>query len=84
MTGGAIFDPGESDEQLVLADLLNHVLDRGVVITGEVTISVADIDLVKVGLSLMIAAVETTEVVQRRALLKRQQNADVSLLPRRP
>jgi len=34
------------DEQLVLGDLLNHVLDKGVVIGGTVTISVADIDLI--------------------------------------
>ncbi|MGI8496576.1 MAG: gas vesicle protein [Gemmatimonadaceae bacterium] len=50
-----------ASEQLVLADLLNHVLDKGVVITGEVTISVADIDLIRVGLSLFLAAVETIE-----------------------
>ncbi|MDQ6887559.1 MAG: gas vesicle protein [Gemmatimonadota bacterium] len=51
----------DAGEQLVLADLLNHVLDKGVVITGEVTISVADVDLIRVGLSLLLAAVETIE-----------------------
>ncbi len=79
-----LFDSGDSNEQLVLADLLNHVLDRGVVITGEVTLSVANIDLVKVGLSLMLAAAETTDVVQRQALLKQRDHADVPVLPRRP
>ena len=51
----------DAGEQLVLADLLNHVLDKGVVITGEVTISVADVDLIRVGLSVLLAAVETIE-----------------------
>ncbi|HEX3865737.1 MAG TPA: gas vesicle protein [Gemmatimonadaceae bacterium] len=47
-------------EQLVLGDLLNHVLDKGVVITGSVTISIADIDLLVVNLRLLLASVETS------------------------
>ncbi|HEU4565402.1 MAG TPA: gas vesicle protein [Gemmatimonadaceae bacterium] len=47
------------DEELVLSELLNHVLDKGVVIAGDVMISIADIDLVKVGLTVVITAVET-------------------------
>ena len=46
-------------EELVLSDLLNRVLDRGVVIAGEITISVANIDLIRVGLNVYIAAIET-------------------------
>jgi gas vesicle structural protein len=51
----------ESDERLALGELLNHVLDKGVVITGDITISVADIDLIRVGLSLYLTSVETLE-----------------------
>jgi hypothetical protein len=47
------------EEQLVLGDLLNHVLDRGVVISGTVTISIADIDLLIVDLRLVLTSVET-------------------------
>lgn len=46
-------------EQLVLGDLLNHVLDKGVVIGGTVTIAVADIDLVLVDLRVLLTSVET-------------------------
>ena len=46
-------------EQLVLGDLLNHVLDKGVVIGGTVTIAVADIDLVVLDLRLLLTSVET-------------------------
>jgi len=54
-------DDDEIDtEQLVLADLLNHVLDKGVVIGGTVTISVADIDLLVLDLRLLLASIETT------------------------
>lgn len=49
----------DDTEQLVLSDLLNRVLDRGVVISGTVTISVADVDLLRVGLNIFIAAIET-------------------------
>jgi hypothetical protein len=49
----------DASEQLVLSDLLNHVLDRGVVISGQVIISVADIDLVALDLRLVLSAVES-------------------------
>lgn len=48
------------DEQLVLGDLLNHVLDKGVVISGTVTVSVADIDLLILDLRLLLTSVETS------------------------
>jgi hypothetical protein len=47
------------ERQLVLADLVNRVLDRGVTILGDVTISVAGVDLVYLGLRLDVAAVES-------------------------
>lgn len=50
-----------SDERLALGELLNHVLDKGVVIVGDITISVADIDLIRVGLSLYLTSLETLE-----------------------
>jgi hypothetical protein len=49
----------DDTEQLVLSDLLNRVLDRGVVIAGTVVISVANVDLLRVGLNIFIAAIET-------------------------
>ena len=52
-------DDDVETEQLVLADLLNHVLDRGVVISGQVTISVADVDLVHLDLRLLLTSVQT-------------------------
>ena len=47
------------DRRLVLSDLLNRVLDRGLAVTGSVTLAVADIDLVRLDLSLVLTAVET-------------------------
>ena len=45
--------------QMSLAELVNRVLDRGAMVTGEVTISVAGVDLLFVGLQLILAAAET-------------------------
>lgn len=62
----------ESDiEQLEEADLslletLDHVLNRGLVIAGEITISVADIDLIFVGLNVLVSSVETANEVLRQ------------------
>jgi hypothetical protein len=56
-------------EQLVLGDLLNTVLDKGVVIGGTVTISIADIDLVQLDLRLLLASVEAiAKSAERMAL----------------
>jgi hypothetical protein len=62
----------ESDvEQLEQSDLslletLDHVLNRGLVIAGEITISVADIDLIFVGLNVLVSSVETAHEVLRK------------------
>jgi hypothetical protein len=60
MTSDPRDDDELDDEQLILGDLLNHVLDKGVVITGSVTISVADIDLLMVDLRLLLTSIETS------------------------
>ena len=43
-------------EQLVLSDLINRVLDKGVVIRSDIVISVADIDLIQLDLRLLISS----------------------------
>jgi Gas vesicle protein K/Gas vesicle protein len=47
------------DEHLNLSEILSHVLDKGVVLKGEVMLAVADIDLVRLDLGLLLTAVET-------------------------
>ena len=51
---------------LSLLETLDHVLNRGLVIAGEITISVADIDLIFVGLNVMVSSVETAKEVLRK------------------
>jgi gas vesicle structural protein len=46
-------------QNVTLLDILDGVLDKGVVLAGGLTISVADIDLVYVDLRLLITSVES-------------------------
>jgi hypothetical protein len=46
-------------QEVPLVELVDRLLHRGVVLTGELTVSVAGVDLVYVGLSVVVASVET-------------------------
>jgi hypothetical protein len=48
-------------EQLTLVDLVDRVLASGVVLNGDITLSVAGVDLVYVGLRVLLASVGTLE-----------------------
>jgi hypothetical protein len=45
----------EKEMELALLETLDHLLDRGVVIAGEATISVGDVDLLYLGLNIVLA-----------------------------
>lgn len=47
--------------QLALSELLDRALNKGVVLWGDATISVAGVDLIYVGLKLLLASVDTAE-----------------------
>jgi gas vesicle structural protein len=47
--------------QVTLLDLVDRILDRGAVVRGQLVLSVADVDLVKVDLNLLLASVEALE-----------------------
>jgi hypothetical protein len=49
------------ENNVTLLDLLDRILDRGVVLTGDLTISVADVDLIVVGLRVLLASVDRLE-----------------------
>jgi hypothetical protein len=46
---------------VALLDLIDRLIDGGVVIGGDITLAVADVDLVYVGLRALIGSVETLE-----------------------
>jgi len=66
-----IYEP----EQIVLSDLLNRVLDKGVVVSAEIRISIANVDLIQLDLKLLISSVAS---LTKRA----EERAHLSLRPR--
>jgi hypothetical protein len=54
------------DRRIALVDLLDRVLAGGVVIAGEVTLSIADVDLVHVSLRTLISSVSALRPLTRR------------------
>jgi gas vesicle structural protein len=56
---GAITLTGNAEEDISLLEIIDHVLNAGVVIHGSLVISVAGVDLVYVGLNVVLTSVET-------------------------
>ncbi|MFD8025026.1 gas vesicle protein [Streptomyces lavendulae] len=47
------------DRQVALVDLLDRLLSGGVVLTGDIVLSIADIDLVRISLRALIVSVSS-------------------------
>jgi len=47
--------------QLSLFDLLDRILDKGVVISGDITVAFAGVDLLSLKVNLVIASLETAK-----------------------
>jgi hypothetical protein len=53
----SIVDP-KASRQVTLVELVDRLLAKGVVISGDITLAVADIDLVELHLRALVASVE--------------------------
>jgi hypothetical protein len=53
---------------VTLLELVDRVLNKGVVLSGDITLSVAGVDLVYVGLRVLLASVATLEEQQQQEL----------------
>lgn len=51
-----------ADDPTTLVELVNRVVDRGVSLSGDITISVADIDLLYLGLRLLLCSPNDVEL----------------------
>jgi hypothetical protein len=47
----------DDNRRLALVDLLDRVLSGGVVISGDITLSLADVDMVQISLRTLISSV---------------------------
>ena len=55
---GAAGLPGRPETQTSLADILERVLDKGIVIAGDIQINLLDIELLTIKLRLLVASVD--------------------------
>jgi hypothetical protein len=53
-------------EQVTLIELVDRVLNKGVVIAGDITLAVADVDLVYLGLRVLLRSVATLDRMQEQ------------------
>ena len=59
----SVAEPPLLEEQVTLVELVDRVLSTGVVLNGDITLAVADVDLVYVGLRVLLASVSTFDRV---------------------
>jgi len=57
--GRGLAGAGYPAQRVSLVDLLDRVLAGGVVVTGEITLSIADVDLVVISLRALLTSVST-------------------------
>ena len=53
-------------EQVTLIELVDRVLNKGVVIAGDITLAVADVDLVYLGLRVLLTSVASLDRVEEQ------------------
>lgn len=56
--------PSSEQERISLCETLDRVLNKGAVVAGEIVISVADVDLIYLGLQLTLTSVETANEIK--------------------
>lgn len=59
-------DPISAGDQVALVDLVDRLIDGGVVVGGDIVLSLAGVDLVYLGLRLVLAPAHEVPSLQRR------------------
>ena len=68
----------DQSKDITILELLDRVLNKGVILTGDIVISVADIDLIYLGVKLMLSSVETMDQFWLLQILPRYWHRDTS------
>ena len=55
--------PVSAERRVSVVDILDRVLATGVVVTGDVTLSIADVDLVRISLRTLIQSIRASAPV---------------------
>ncbi len=54
-----VFSGTDAEDETSLLDILDHVLNQGAIIRGNLIISLAGVDLIYLGLDVILTSVET-------------------------
>lgn len=54
-------DTATESKDVTLLEILDRALDKGIIVSGDIVISIADVNLIYIGLKVMISSVETME-----------------------
>lgn len=60
-------------KRITLVEILDRALNKGIVISGDLVISVADIDLIYLGVKVLLSSVETMEAMRESPAETRMQ-----------
>ncbi len=71
----------DDSEQVSLCEVLDRILNKGAVVVGEVVISVANIDLIYLGLQVILTSVDTAHVMKTKPYMTGEEFADESHKP---
>ncbi len=58
----------DENEQVTLCEAIDRILNKGAVIVGEATISVANVDLIYLALQVVLTSVETAKNVNKNTM----------------
>jgi hypothetical protein len=64
----------DRSKDFTILEMLDRVLNKGVILSGDIVISVADIDLVYLGVKLMLSSVETMEQLKAEKSIIKKNN----------
>jgi hypothetical protein len=64
--GVSAIPPADADliasrRELTLLELVDRLINKGVVLTGDITLAVADVDLIYVGLRALVSSIEAMD-----------------------
>jgi gas vesicle structural protein len=55
------------EKEVTVLDLLDRILNKGVILYGDLTLSVANVDLVYLSLKVLVTSIEKAEEMRRAA-----------------
>lgn len=55
--------PGQQHESATLVDLLDRVLDKGLVVAGDISVSLANVELLTIRIRLLVCSIDKAEQI---------------------